>query len=132
MGLIVADTSALLAVLLREKDRPAYLDCLSAAEHVMLSAANYTETGVVYAMRTSPKHRREIDEFIRDAEIEVVPVSAALASSALSAYLRYGKGLHPAGLNYGDCFAYALAKAYDAPLLFKGDDFMKTDIAAAL
>ena len=136
MDLIVVDTSALMAVLLNEPDTQQIADRLAEADRRLMSAANYFEFGAVLSGRNpgEPMHvNQDINQFISAAGIELAPVTVELARTALTARSRWGKGFcSPAGLNFGDCFAYALAKSEAAPLLFVGDDFSKTDLLAAL
>jgi ribonuclease VapC len=97
-----------------------------------MSTATRVELGIVVEARFGAPGRDLVDRFLRDAAVELVDVTAEMAERAISAWRRYGKGRHAAGLNFGDCFAYALAKATGEPLLFKGDDFARTDILSAL
>lgn len=126
---MVLDTSALLAVLLNEPAAPAFRLALEADPVRLLSAASLVETSIVIEARVGEPGGRELDLLIHKAAIEVVAVDAAQADLARHAYRQFGKGRHPAGLNYGDCFAYALAQSAGEPLLFKGDDFSRTDVA---
>jgi ribonuclease VapC len=96
-----------------------------------MSAAALVETGVVMLNRFGEHGEREVDLFVQRAAIDVIAVTEEHAELARGAYRQYGKGRHPAGLNFGDCFSYALAAALDEPLLFVGDDFSKTDIKVA-
>lgn len=133
--MIIVDTSALAAILLEEAATDALAACLAGADARGLSAANYLELGIVMAGKDTPGARkavRAVDRFLAAADIAVMPVSEEHARSALEAHLKFGKGRHRAQLNFGDCFAYALAKSLDAPLLCVGDDFAKTDIRSAL
>jgi ribonuclease VapC len=93
-----------------------------------MSAANIVETGIIVGARFGPDAERDLDLFVARANIEIAPVTADQAMLARRAFREFGKGQHPAGLNFGDCFAYALAKASGEPLLFKGNDFSQTDI----
>jgi ribonuclease VapC len=126
---MVLDTSALLAVLLNEPEAAALARAIEADPVRLLSAANLVETGIVIEARVGEPGGRELDLLLHKAGIEVVPVDAAQAELGRHAYREFGKGRHAAGLNYGDCFAYALALSTGEPLLFKGDDFSKTDVA---
>jgi len=134
--MLIVDTSALVAILLNEPTAQALAKRLAEAEARLLSAANYIELGAVLAGRgaVDPKKAVQgVDRILSAAAIEVAPVTEELAREALKARIRYGKGFGAAaGLNFGDCFAYALAKAHRAPLLFVGDDFARTDIEPAL
>ena len=98
----------------------------------MLSAANWLELAIVIDGRKGPQWLPELDAFLEGLDVITVPASLGQVRIAREAYRRFGKGNHPAGLNFGDCFAYALAKERDLPLLFKGDDFARTDLRPAL
>jgi len=126
---MVIDTSALAAIFFGEPERQKFLAAIAAAESRLVSAANLLETGIVVEARQGEAAGREFDLFIVRANLRVVPVDAEQADLARSAWRKYGKGRHPAGLNFGDCFAYALAKFSGEPLLAKGTDFARTDIA---
>jgi len=125
---MVLDTSAILAVLLNESDADAYRRAIEADPVRLLSAATLIETAIVIETRVGEAGGRELDLLVHKASIEVVAVDAEQADLARDAYRRFGKGRHPDGLNYGDCFAYALSQSVGEPLLFKGDDFRKTDV----
>lgn len=129
---MIIDTSAVLAILFAEGDAARFADAIAGADHRAMSAANFLEAGVVVDNQLGPAAGRQLDALLARAEVEVVPVTRAQAEIARQAYLDYGKGNHPARLNFGDCFAYALAKSANRPLLYKGDDFSRTDIASAL
>ena len=124
---MVIDTSAVIAILLAEDDAERYTRAIEMAAQPRMSAASYVEAAVVIDNRGDVLARREFDRFIRRAGIEVVAVDLEQAEIARQAYRDFGKGRHPAGLNFGDCFSYALAKLIDEPLLFKGTDFSLTD-----
>jgi len=124
---MVIDTSALAAIFFHEPERDAFRNAIIAANSRLISAATIVETGMVIEGRKGGGAGREFDLFIVRAQIEIVPVDAELADLARSAWRKYGKGRHPAGLNFGDCFSYALAKATGEPLLAKGTDFAMTD-----
>lgn len=127
--MIVVDTSALMAI---AQDEPAAAACaavIEAEDRVLISAGTVAEALIVTGRRNV---RREVENLIESLGFEVVPVTAATAQRMALAYDRWGKGVSPAGLNFGDCFAYELAKANDCPLLFVGDDFGRTDVKAAL
>jgi ribonuclease VapC len=124
---MVIDTSAVIAILLAEEDAERYTRAIEMAAEPRMSAASYVEAAVVIDNRGDVLARREFDRFIRRAGIEVVAVDLEQAEIARQAYRDFGKGRHPAGLNFGDCFSYALAKLIDEPLLFKGTDFSLTD-----
>lgn len=125
---MVVDTSALIAILLQEEDAQAYADALAATATAALSAASYVELAIVSLSR-GVRGRAELEATLADAAIEIVPVTLDQARLAAGAYDRYGKGRHAAALNFGDCFAYALAKSRGEPLLFKGTDFGLTDVS---
>ncbi len=129
---MVIDTSALLAILLDEPERRRFNEALEAADTRLLSAATLVETSIVIEARFGAAGVRELDLLCDRAEIEVVPVDERQARAARAAFARYGKGRHRAALNFGDCFAYALAQDRGEPLLFKGDDFAATDVLPAL
>jgi ribonuclease VapC len=126
---MVVDTSALLAILFQEEDAQRYAEAIAGAESALISAGTLMEAGIVLDCKVGSGAVQDLNVFIERAGIEVVPVDAEQAQIAIEAYRDYGKGNHAAGLNFGDCFACALAKVTGAPLLFKGDDFSKTDIA---
>ena len=128
---MVIDASAVLAVLLGEPGHEALNERIVGASRRLISAATVVEAGIVLLSRESAKNEPFLDLFLQKAGIEIIPVDAQQAQTARDAFRRFGKGRHPAGLNFGDCFAYALAAVTGEPLLYKGDDFAKTDIAAA-
>jgi ribonuclease VapC len=134
--LIVVDSSAIVAVLFREPMAEPLLSRLEADQNPIMSVANYVEAGQVLAQRHPVSPERGVALFhdlLDRARISLAPIDDAQAREALKARIRYGRGFgHPAGLNYSDCFAYALAKSRDLPLLFIGDDFTHTDIVSAL
>jgi ribonuclease VapC len=125
---MVIDTSALVAVFLGEPERQPFLKHILQAETKLISAANSLETGIVLEARRGESAGREFDLFLTRANLEVVPVDAEQVEIARSAWRKYGKGRHAAGLNFGDCFAYALAKSSGEKLLAKGEDFRFTDV----
>jgi ribonuclease VapC len=125
---MVIDTSALVAIFLGEPERGFFLDQILQADARRVSAANLLETGIVLEARRGEAVGREFDLFTMRAELDVVPVDRDQTEIARSAWRKYGKGRHRAGLNLGDCFAYALAKLYSEPLLAKGEDFLVTDL----
>jgi ribonuclease VapC len=128
----VIDSSAIIAVLRQEPDADVYLDTIDVAGTLRMSAANYLEAAIVVDSARDPVASRRFDQFVTEAGVRVEPVTATQARIAREAYRDYGKGSgHKAGLNFGDCLAYALAKETGEPLLFKGDDFIHTDIALA-
>ena len=126
---MVLDTSALLAILMNESEATACAVAIEADPIRLLSAANLVETSIVIEARVGDAGGRELDLLLHKAAIEIVPVDADQAEIARHAYRQFGRGRHPAGLNYGDCFAYALARSAGEPLLCKGEDFRKTDVA---
>ena len=125
---MIIDTSALLAILFDEPDGPALLRRIAEAPIRLLSSANAMEAWIVADRHANPAKGPALDALLETLGIDIVPVTVQHARLARTAYHTYGKGRHPAGLNFGDCFAYALAKATDLPLLFKGDDFGQTDV----
>jgi ribonuclease VapC len=125
---MVIDTSSLVAIFLGEPERKFFLDSIYMSETRLISAANVLETGIVLEARRGESAGREFDLFVVRMNLEIVPVDADQIEIARSAWRRYGKGRDPDGLNFGDCFAYALAKAYGEPILAKGTDFLRTDI----
>jgi ribonuclease VapC len=125
---MIIDTSALLAIFLGEPERRRFLDAIIRTDARSISAANCLETGIVLEARRGESAGREFDLFLRQARVDVVPVDADQVDIARIAWRQYGKGRHPAALNFGDCFAYALAKILGEPLLAKGNDFAQTDI----
>ena len=130
---MIIDSSAVLAILLAEEDAPTYARAIEAAETCRMSAANWLETAIRVDLSGQPIASDAFDDLVRDAGVIVEAVTSAQAQLARRAYRAYGEGTgHPAGLNFGDCFAYALAKETREPLLFKGDDFSRTDIEAAI
>jgi len=125
---MVIDTSALVAIFLGEPERKTFLQHILLAETRLISAANALETGIVLEARRGEPAGREFDLFVVRAKLEVVPVDAEQVEIARAAWRKYGKGRHAAGLNFGDCFAYALAKFSGQEILAKGGDFRFTDI----
>lgn len=129
---MILDSSAILAIVLREADRFRYVDAMLEAAPRRMSVANWLEATMVVDRRGTALSISRFEDFLRDAQIELIPVSLSQATIARRAWATFGRGAHPAGLNYGDCFAYALAKETSEPLLFKGQDFAQTDIEPAL
>jgi ribonuclease VapC len=129
---MVVDTSAVLAILLAEPDAARYSTAIEQADSCHMSAANYLEAALIVDTRGDPIASREFDLFFRRAGFFIEPVTFEHARTARQAYRDFGKGRHPAALNFGDCLAYALAKSLDRPLLFKGSDFSRTDVEAAI
>ena len=130
---MILDTSAIIAILRQESGADEISRVIEEAEFCRMSTASFVETGIVIDSKGNPAASRKFDDFLRDSMIELVPVDEAQARIARDAYRDFGKGSgHPAQLNFGDCFAYALAKTKGEPLLYKGNDFSHTDVAAAL
>jgi ribonuclease VapC len=125
---MVIDSSTIVAVLLNEKNAAQIAQAIEAASQRLLSAANLLEASIVIESRKGEAGGRELDLLLYRTAIEIVAVDQDQAETARIAWRRFGRGRHPAGLNYGDCFAYALAKSRGLPLLFQGDDFSQTDI----
>jgi ribonuclease VapC len=128
---VVIDTSAFVAILLAEPGYERLNERIVGASRRLVSAATVVEAAIVLISRPQAQNAPLLEVFLREAQIESVPVTMEHAQAAIDAFRRFGKGRHPAGLNFGDCFAYALAAVTGEPLLFKGDDFAKTDIAVA-
>ena len=129
---MIVDTSAIIAVIRDEQDAERYVDALARSVGPKISAANYLEASIVADRPRDPVASRQLDEALRTLRVELVAVSPRQAQLARQAYRDFGKGSgHPAKLNFGDCFAYALAIDADEPLLFKGDDFGHTDVRVA-
>lgn len=128
--MIAVDTSVLCAVILGEPDAEHLLRALQ-NNRTLLSAASLVEATMVVEARQGPEAARDLELLVTAAIDEVVPLDADAAALAIAAWRRFGRGRHPAALNYGDCFSYALAQQRQVPLLFKGDDFTQTDVARA-
>ena len=128
---MVIDPSALLAILQDEPERRAFNELIESATQRRLSTASFVELSMVIEARRGAEGIRDLDLFLATAGIEIVAFDAAQARLAREGYRRFGKGRHPAGLNLGDCFSYALARSLGEPLLFKGNDFPLTDVTAA-
>ena len=127
---MIIDTSVIIAILRDEPDAAAIGEILGRSQDCRMSAVSYVEVAVVVDHNRNPVLSRRLDDLLRDVEIAVEPVTLNQARIAREAYRDFGKGRHRAGLNFGDCFAYALAKEKGETLLFKGDDFCHTDIKA--
>ena len=125
---MVLDTSAVLAILQNESERRQFNEAIDAAEARSLSTASFVESSMIVESRYGADGVRDLDLFIAKAQISLVPVDEEQANLARRAFRKYGKGRHPAALNFGDCFSYALAQALNEPLLFKGNDFKQTDL----
>jgi ribonuclease VapC len=126
---MVIDTSAVLAILQREPERRRFLEAIESADTTRMSVANFVEVSIVIESRYGSEGLRDLDRFLSRARVELVPVDIEQGQLARSAFSRFGKGRHRAGLNYGDCFSYAVAVTLGEPLLCKGNDFIHTDVA---
>ncbi len=131
---MVIDSSALAAIILKEPEAAQFLRAIQSARARKISAASFFETGMVLKRDATGARMRAFEELLNDYQFTIVPVTEVQARIALDAFDRYGKGARtpPAGLNFGDCFSYALAKMSGEPLLFKGQDFIHTDIPAVV
>lgn len=129
---MVIDTSALLAILQDEPERRAFNEAIESADSRWMSTATFVEVSIVIESRYGAEGLGDLDLFVDQAGIELVALDGDQAKVARRAFSRFGKGRHPAGLNYGDCFAYALAMVLGEPLLFKGEDFTQTDVTALI
>ncbi len=129
---MVIDSSAILAILQNEPERRSFNEAIQSAALRRLSAASLLELSIVLEARFGADGQGDLDVFLAAAEIEVVSFDRNQAELARLAFRRFGKGRHRAGLNLGGCFSYALAKSLAAPLLYKGDDFIHTDLASAM
>jgi len=128
---VIIDSSAMVAILGHESDARELAIAIEEAPVCRISVANYVEAAMVLDSRRDPVLSRRLDDFVREAQVLLEPVTLEQAKLARDAYRDFGKGRHRAGLNFGDCFAYALAKEKGEPLLFKGDDFRRTDVEVA-
>ncbi len=128
---MILDTSALVAILYEEPEAAAFAQAIHDADVCRMSVANYVELAMVVESQLGPEAMQQTQAFFRRAAIAIEPVTIDHGELARQAFLDFGKGRHKAGLNFGDCFAYALAKATGEPLLFKGNDFVHTDITPA-
>jgi ribonuclease VapC len=128
---VILDSSAIIAILRAEPEAPYFAQAIMSAEARRVSAVNYVEAAVVIDGARDAVASRRFDEFFRVSRVAVETVTPRQAETARQAYRDFGKGRHKAGLNFGDCFAYALAKEMDEPLLFKGNDFRRTDVESA-
>jgi ribonuclease VapC len=129
---MILDTSALAAIFFGEPEAALYTQLIQSADHCLMSAANFVELSMVIEGQMGTDAGRQCDVYFRRAGITLEPVTVEQAHLARQDFLDFGKGRHAAGLNFGDCFAYVLAKITGEPLLFKGEDFKKTDITSAL
>ncbi|MBV8206925.1 MAG: type II toxin-antitoxin system VapC family toxin [Acidobacteria bacterium] len=128
---MILDTSAIVAVLFREPEAESFVREIHQAERCLISAGTFLELAIVMERQGEAEAVRQCDMFFRRARIVVTPFTVEQAHIAKQAFHDFGRGNHPAGLNFGDCFAYALARVTGEPLLFKGDDFGKTDVLCA-
>lgn len=131
MSKLAVDTSALIAYLKAEPTAERLKEAMKAAESLSLSAASLVEAGIVVERLRGEEGARELDRLLERLRIQIIPVTRTHAETARVAFRRFGKGRHPARLNFGDCFSYALARSLGEPLLFVGDDFSQTDVAVA-
>ena len=128
---MIVDSSAVIAILRAEPEGPGFANAIDSAERCGISAVSYVESAAVIDSGGDAIARRRFDDFFRLSRVAVETLTARQAEIARQAYQDYGKGRHKAGLNLGDCFAYALAKEMDEPLLFKGKNFLHTDVEPA-
>ena len=129
---MIIDSSALMCCFFNEPEAAIFANAMKRAPLLRMGAPIYLESCIVAASRHGPAALPKLDLLVRVSNIEIIPFTRAAAYMASEAFIRYGKGRHPAGLNFGDCMSYALAKTEVMPLLFKGDDFRRTDVEAAL
>lgn len=129
---MIVDTSALVAVITGEPDAERYLDAMVSADELGVPATALVEASEVLQARQGDEAVADLHALLAELEVEVLPIDEGAAREAADAWRRFGKGRHPAGLNFGDVFSYALARATGRPLLFKGDHFTQTDVGAAL
>lgn len=128
---MVLDTSAVVAILRDEPECGEFADLLAAAEDPLISTATLLESSIVLHAKAGDEGVTDLDDLLRTAGVRCVAVDTAQALAARAAWMRFGKGRSPAKLNYGDCFSYALAVTMDRSLLYKGDDFARTDVRSA-
>ena len=129
---MVLDTSAVVAILLEEPEADEFARLVAEDANVAISVVTFHEASIVMASKKrSIEAAQLVDDFVRRLEIQIISLDTEDSYAARDAYFRFGRGYHPAKLNFGDCFAYALAKVREEPLLFKGDDFAKTDVVPA-
>jgi ribonuclease VapC len=129
---MVIDSSAIIAILCLEPDADRFAEAIQDHPNRLMSAASLLESAIVIESRFGEAGSDQLDRLIHTAQIQIEAVTVEQVAAARLAFRSYGKGRHPAGLNYGDCFSYAQAKVLDEPLLFKGDDFNQTDISPVL
>ena len=125
---MVVDTSALIAILNEEPGSARLVAAMLSTSRVVMSAASFVEASVVADSTSHPDGMADLDALLRELRVEIAPVTREHAELARAAYRQFGKGRHPAALNFGDCFSYALARALGEPLLFIGNDFGQTDV----
>ena len=128
---MIVDTSAVIAILFREREAERFDEAIVESTRCRMSVVSYLEATIVVEGRSGAAAGHELNAYLSEAGIELEPVTVDQAQAACRAWRRFGKGNHPAGLNFGDCFSYALAEPTREPLLFKGQDFALTDIEAA-
>ncbi len=128
---MIVDTSVIVAILLREPEADAFIDFIGVEGNFKIAAPTLLETSMVLAGRHGPAILEKLDTYLSGASIETIAFTADHAAVAQQTFLRFGKGRHPAGLNFGDCISYAVAKLESMPLLFKSNDFSQTDIESA-
>ena len=126
---MIVDSSALIAMLLKEPDHELLLQRLTEADRICVGAPTLVETAIVLCARLGPRGKTLLARFVHEAGLDVVEFTAEHWTAAADAYISYGKGRHPAALNFGDCLAYAVSAVAGEPLLCKGDDFPRTDLA---
>ncbi len=132
LAAVVVDTSALVAIILGEDDAEAYLATLrSVPDEIVISAVNAVETAIVVEARQGEQARADLAVLLNALSVQVIAVEPSDVDEVTAAWRRFGKGRHPAQLNFGDCFAYALARGRNEALLFKGNDFSQTDVISA-
>lgn len=129
---MILDTSSIIAILAKEPDSERYIQAISRVRQCRISAGNYVELSIVLEGQFSNEVLQQCDSLFRRVRVIIEPVTVEQAQLARQAFHDFGKGRHAAGLNFGDCFAYALAKITGEPLLFKGEDFKRTDLVPAL
>jgi ribonuclease VapC len=129
---MVVDTSTVMAILKQEPDALFYAELIETANVRLISAVSVLEAGILATSRKGDEGARELDAFLSAAELEVVPFDSEQAAVGRDAFRRFGKGRHPANLNFGDCAVYALAATRAEPLLFKGSDFSATDLQVSM
>lgn len=130
--MIVVDSSALLSIVLGEPDAETFVEALTGAHEVTVGSATLIEASIVTFARVGEDGARDLTQVLDSSGVRIVPLGEEHVAIAVKAWRRFGKGRHPAALDLGDCYAYAVAVAADAPLLYKGDDFPQTDVRAAL